>query len=450
MGVKAIEMLDKAKGATGGVRYNTLRESPAGAKYKLCVVQFKVPGAKNGGSDKGPDGNRVDSIPIANSVIKAGGACDLILYDAENHAAFVETTAKYDALIVRINPGQLSQGTPDGTQARFDELMNKYITEGKLVWSSPKIQTQMGAKDALVNIGKLNCGLEDTFAYYTEAELEEGFKKCCAFQPRVIKQNRGSAGEGIWLCWLWDKAKDEKIEVYPSKTFGETTLNDDDYLKLMEMNDNHVEYHTVKEFLTFCVGGPDAAGAGEWKSTFPGKYLEGGKEAGGQLVDQRLLPRIDEGEVRILMAGDTCQMAIHKKPLSGLSAVGGNSEYTYYKPEDAKYKKMVQNLYDDIPSLLPKMDLAGEPLPLLWTADYFPKNPEGWDKPENASDAETDYVVGEFNCSCVGISKFQAVCGGEKTLADVPDEDYFDACELTDLMGVKAIEMLKTAKAKPK
>ena len=86
----------------------------------------------------------------------------------------------------------------------------------------------------------------------------------------------------------------------------------------------------------------------------PGKYLEGGKEAGGQLVDQRLLPRIDEGEVRILMAGDTCQMAIHKKPMGGgLSAVGGNSEYTYYTIDDPKYYKMVQNLYKDIPSLLP-------------------------------------------------------------------------------------------------
>jgi len=58
----------------------------------------------------------------------------------------------------------------------------------------------------------------------------------------------------------------------------------------------------------------------------------------------------------------------------------------------------------------------------------------------------TEYTVGEFNCSCVGISKFQAVCGGEKTLADVPDEDYYDACRLTDLMGVKAIEMLEKAR----
>merc|ERR1719375_1468190 len=462
MGVKAIEMLDKASSAPPSTnmpeRFNTLQKSPENAKYKLAVVQFKVPGAKNGGSDKGPDGNRIDSIPIANSVIAAGGACDLLLYElgegadaATNTATFKAKADGYDALIVRINPGQLSQGTPEGSQALFDDLMNDYISQGKLIWSSPKIQTQMGAKDALVNIGKLNCGLEDTFAYYSEEELVKGFKKCAAFQPRVIKQNRGSAGEGIWLCWLWDKEKDAKIEVYPAKTFGEKSLEDTDYLKLMEMNDNHVEYHTVKEFMVFCISGPSGEGAGTWTSTFPGKYLEGGKEAGGQLVDQRLLPRIDEGEVRILMAGDTCQMAIHKKPMGGgLSAVGGNSEYTYYEPTDAKYKGLVEKLYADIPKLLPSLKLDGEPLPLLWTCDYIPKNPDDWEKgpyDRSCPDETTEYTVGEFNCSCVGISKFQAVCGGEKTLADVPDEDYFDACELTDLMGVKAIEMLDKAKS---
>ena len=136
-------------------RYNTLRKSPTDAKYSLCVVQFKVPGAKNGGSDKGPDGNRVDSIPIANSVIEAGGACDLILYDANNHAAFVAATGKYDALIVRINPGQLSQGTPDGTQKKFDDLMDLYITKGKLVWSSPKIQCVLDHLPCAASLGPL-------------------------------------------------------------------------------------------------------------------------------------------------------------------------------------------------------------------------------------------------------------------------------------------------------
>merc|ERR1719460_146763 len=308
---------------------------------------------------------------------------------------------KYDALIVRINPGQLSQGTLPGTQARFDALMNSYIAKGGIVWSSPDVQTKMGAKDALCKIANMNCGLVDTLAYYSEAELTKGFKTTCAFQPRVVK--------------------------------------------LMEMNDNHIEYHTVGEFLEFCVNGPDSMKAGNWYSVFPGKYLEGGKEAGGQLVDQRLLPRISEGEVRILMAGDECQMAIHKKPEGGgMSAVGGMSGYTYYEPDDPKYSDLLGKLYKDIPTLMKVLDLEGQPLPLLWTADYIPKDPEK----ERFDGVTTEYVVGEFNCSCVGISKFQAVCGGEKTLADVPDEDYFEACKLTDLMGVKAIQMIKAAKGK--
>ena len=209
MGVKAIEMLTKAKGGkkpppppeppTRRRRRGARRQCHAGRHHRLgtttpcaprrrapstscAVVQFKVPGAKNGGSDKGPDGNRIDSIPIANGVIAAGGACDLILYDSrsdgqENTDKFEAVAAKYDALIVRINPGQLSQGTPEGSQAMFDDLMNEYIAEGKLVWSSPKIQTQMGAKDALVKIGELNCGLADTLAYYSEEELDRGLQE---------------------------------------------------------------------------------------------------------------------------------------------------------------------------------------------------------------------------------------------------------------------------------
>merc|ERR1712048_381125 len=285
----------------------------------------------------------------------------------------------------------------------------------------------------LVQIKDMPIGLKDTFAYYTEQALCDTFKKTMAFQPRVVKQNRGSAGEGIWLCWL--DGKDY------CKSFEEASLEDDDKLKLMEMNDNHVEYHTVKEFLPFCVDGPDGEGAGEWKSTFPGKYLEGGKEAGGQLVDQRLCPRISEGEVRVLMVGDECQMIIHKKPTGGgLSAVGGNSAYTYYEPTDPMYAFLYDIVKRSIPKLMDVLDLVGEPLPVLWTADFIPKDAE------DGTPGKTEYVVGEFNCSCVGISKFQAVCGGDKTLADVSDEDYYETVPLTDLMGVKAVEMLAASK----
>ncbi|KAH8076501.1 hypothetical protein JL721_507 [Aureococcus anophagefferens] len=340
--------------------------------------------------------------------------------------------------------------TRRGAQGQVRRDDERFVGKGKPVWSSPGVQQKMGAKDALCKIANMGCGLVDTFAYYDAETLETQFKKTMAFQPRVVKQNRGSAGEGIWLCWIANETKDGIIPdiEYPSKTFGAESLGDDVMLKLMEMNDNHVEYHTVKEFLVFCVDGPSGAGAGTWTSTFPGEYLKGGAAAGGQLVDQRLLPRISEGEVRVLMAGDTCQMIIHKKPEGGLSAVGGNSAYTYYEPSDPLYADLLTKLTTDIKNgLMDVLDLKGEALPLLWTCDYIPKNPEGWSKTENACDMETEYVVGEFNCSCVGVSMFQAVCGGDKTLADVPDADYYEACKLTDLMGIKALEMLDTAAA---
>ena len=141
-----------------GPRYNELMTSPPEAKLKACVVEFNVPGAKNGGSDKGPNGHRIDSIPIANGIIKAGGACEILKYFDTKHAEFTKAIEKYDALIVRINPGQLSQGTLPGTQQRFDALMNAYIAKGGIVWSSPDVQTKMGAKDALCKIANMNCG----------------------------------------------------------------------------------------------------------------------------------------------------------------------------------------------------------------------------------------------------------------------------------------------------
>jgi hypothetical protein len=81
-----------------GPRYNTLLPSPPNAAVKCCVVEFNVPGAKNGGSDKGPNGNRIDSIPIANGVIKAGGACEILKYFDHKHAEFAKAIGKYDAL----------------------------------------------------------------------------------------------------------------------------------------------------------------------------------------------------------------------------------------------------------------------------------------------------------------------------------------------------------------
>ena len=55
-----------------------LLPQPVGmARYTLVLVEYNIPGHESGvgGADKGKDGHRVDSIPIANGVIKTNNYC---------------------------------------------------------------------------------------------------------------------------------------------------------------------------------------------------------------------------------------------------------------------------------------------------------------------------------------------------------------------------------------
>merc|ERR1712093_285765 len=246
-----------------------------------------------------------------------------------------------------------------------DDSMRALRKKGIQVWPSPDVMEKMGAKDALCKVAKLNIGLEDTLAYYDEAEFAAGFKKTMKFQPRVIKQNRGSAGEGIWIIKL-------KKGDYCS-TFGEASCADDELLDMMEANDNHAEEHTVAEFIEFCINGRTNK-SGTWTSKGTGKYLEGGKAAGGQLVDQRFCPRIVEGELRYNCVGPELVGIIHKKPKEGgISAVSGTgSIYTFYEPDEPLFANLTKGfIEEDMGKIMPSLGLSQEPLPLWWTSDFI-------------------------------------------------------------------------------
>jgi len=295
----------------------------------------------------------------------------------------------------------------------------------------------MGAKDALTKIADLNIGLPDTLSYYDEEAFKTGFKKCMAFQPRVIKQNRGSSGEGIWIIKL------KEGNYCPG--YVDRSCEDSEVLELMEANDNHAEEHTVAEFIEFCINGRTAA-SGEWTSKGVGKYLEGGKAAGGMLVDQRFCPRIVEGELRYNCVGPKLVGIIHKKPAEGgISAVGGTgSIYTFYGPEETKFKNLTENfLGKDIDKVMPALGLD-EPIPLWWTTDFILASPEG------TPSEEEKWIVGEFNCSCVGISKcLPAYCKDDTPTArwsDIPPEDQKEAMYYADMMGMVAVNILNAKK----
>ena len=131
--------------------------------------------------------------------------------------------------------------------------------------SHPDSMISFGAKSALVELNKTGLVPEDTYAYYDIPKFKESFPKTLSKSERVLKQNRGSTGEGIWRVVVEDEREYKPGDHLP----------DDTKIKCTEAVDNHVEHRQLGEFMTFCE-----------------KYIIGDQ---GQLVDMKFLPRIKEG-----------------------------------------------------------------------------------------------------------------------------------------------------------
>jgi hypothetical protein len=359
-----------------------------------------------GGVDKGPDGLRKDTMPIA-LAIAATNKCRTAVYHfleesgvgsmaepaiRSNNAIRKLCLTQASAVVVRVNPGTL---TPY-SQTKLDRMLRELHNNGVQVMIHPDVQLGMGAKDALYKIRNLKCGLLDTEVYYTLEDFMTGFRKTIAFRPRVIKQNRGSMGEGVWICKLADESK------YCAK-YGDSMVDMDEPLVLVEANDNHIEYHTVVEFMEFCLNGRSDK-TGTWASQGRGMYLDGGREVGAMLVDQRFLPRIVEGEVRCNIVGSKLVELVHKKPKEGCVSATLNSGavYTVHTPDDPRFKNLVAALEEDLPKIMGAVGLADHPLPLLWSVDYIFGDVD--------AQGNDTFHVGEFNSTCVGITKQAKLC----------------------------------------
>merc|ERR1712086_860608 len=269
---------------------------------------------------------------------------------------------------------------------------------------------------------------EDTFGYYSPEDISKDLRKTVAFQPRVVKQNRGSAGEGIWII-------DLKSGEY-CKTYEEREAAMDEVLVCKEANDNHVEEHTVAEFLDWCENGRSETN--KWESKGEGKYFAGGAEAGGQMVDQRFCPRIEEGEARFVMIGKKLFRVEHYVYIGG---VGGETKTTIY-PADAEdfpdttelpLKKIQDKLESELEEYVKALGLSEKDIPLLWAADFIP-----------VDDHKTPMVIGEFNCSCLGLAGFLNVRGGD--IKDLKPDDEAMGMAMANLIGVKALEALDAKK----
>jgi len=323
------------------------------------VVFIEIPG----GNDKGQDGHRRDTLPMVEEVRKRGVDAVVVQYDHNNrHDLFRAILSSADAYVSRVNPGNI----PGGEGAYMEML--RYLTDAGVVgMADPDTMIDMGAKDALAKLVGTGLALPDTFAYYTVEDMRERFPVSLSHGERVLKQNRGSTGQGIWHVIVEDERDFVPGEALPM----------DARVKCVEASDNHVEHRTLGDFLILCE-----------------QYIDPANN--GMVVDMRFLPRIKEGEVRVLMVGAKPMFVVHKKPRQDdedafSATLFSGASYTYDKPEN--WQDLIDDFLKELPTVAER--LGGHRMPLIWTADFMLDDaPGGGDR----------YVLGEINCSCVGFT----------------------------------------------
>ena len=276
-----------------------------------------------------------------------------------------------DAYVSRINPGNIKE------EKLYFDILRKLCEEGVIGLPHPDVMINYGAKNSLTKL--INTGLvpNDTYAYYDieeanrigiewkdEHDFRKTFPKTILKSERVLKQNRGSTGQGIW-----------HVSIAEEISNGIKELPLDTKIKCVEAVDNHIEYHTLGEFIDFC-----------------SQYLKGDN---GMIVDMPFLPRIKEGEIRIFMLYKEPIYVVHKKPTESLDAFSATlfsgAKYRYDKPN--QWPELVSYFISKLPEI--KANLGNYDIPLIWTADFI------LDRDQDGNDK---YVLGEINCSCVGFS----------------------------------------------
>ncbi|MEX3505715.1 Cj0069 family protein [Corynebacterium sp. LK2510] len=328
---------------------------------KKAIVVFEV----EGGSDKYFNGHRKDTMPIVEAIQANGWHAEVVFYRPEwSEAIFAHVSDNFDGYISRVNPGNI----PGGEKGYF-ELLTKLSDAGLVGMSTPEEMMAYGAKDALVKLNETDLVPADTAAYYDVDSFHETFPTSLSFGERVLKQNRGSTGSGIWRVRIADPEVAANVE--PG-----TALPLDTELKCTEAVDNHTETRQLGEFMDFC-----------------DQYIVGDN---GMLVDMRFIPRITEGEIRILLVGPHPVFVVHKKPAEGGDAFSATlfsgATYTYNTPE--QWPELIEMFAAARPVIAEK--LGGDNIPLIWTADFMLAD-------DDATGADT-YVLGEINCSCVGFT----------------------------------------------
>ena len=260
-----------------------------------------------------------------------------------------------DGVLVWVDP--ISEGR---TRFQLDAMLRDVADRGVWVSTHPDVTQKMGVKTVLHVTRQLDWGT-DTRLYPTDVSFREQFpERLRGAGARVIKQNRGNGGQGVW--------KVERVS--------------DDLVSVLEARRGSVPKRMpLAAFMADCAG-----------------YFADG----GCLIDQPFQARLRVGMIRCYMGADRVVGFGHQRikallppPAEGIDSPaaqpGPRIMHPAVAPEFQALRQMMETEWT--PQTMQLLGIAPDAMPLIWDADflYGPKTRSGDDT----------YVLCEINVSCV-------------------------------------------------
>jgi hypothetical protein len=264
-----------------------------------------------------------------------------------------------DGVLVWVNPIQ------DG-RSRFelDAMLREIAARGIWVSTHPDVTQKMGVKEVLHTTRHLGWGT-DTHLYRSFGSFQEEFpQRVKADGPRVIKQNRGNGGQGVWKVQLASAPlKSAFVSVLEARRGSEPKTV------------------PLAEFMVSCAA-----------------YFADG----GRIIDQPFQERLPDGMIRCYMGTDKVVgfghqfiKALIPPPPEGAASAEAQPGPRIMHPATApEFQALRLKLETEwVPQMIQLLDIARDALPIIWDADflYGPRNAAG----------EDTYVLGEINVSSV-------------------------------------------------
>jgi hypothetical protein len=292
-------------------------------------------------------------VRVFEALAAAGIEAQPAIYDESFVDAVRDQLLAMDGVLVWVDP--IHQGK---TRAALDPLLREIATKGPWVSAHPDVILKMGVKEVLYRTRHLGCGA-DTYRYDSAATFRAEFPPRLQTRgPRVLKQNRGNGGQGVW-----------KVEALP-----------DARVRVL-----HAQRGSLPEDIPF----DDFIGRCE-------PYFGWG----GCIIDQAFQPRLPEGMIRCYMSGtrvagfghQLIKALIPPPPEGPDSPEAQPGPRTMHGPDAAPFQALRRLMEDEwTPQMMKTLGIDEPSLPVIWDADFLYG-------PRDADGADT-YVLCEINAS---------------------------------------------------